>query len=122
MQNWSGCSSMSIGDITALKDTRDDDVYTVAKLGDGKCWMIENLRLDNVPELSSTNTHNPSLPLTNIYDIPTYSNHLSPTSSVAYNSSTAPEGWCTGYLANCSDQSRLRTDNTVSYISNLSSI
>ena len=45
LQNWSGCSSMSIGDVTALTDTRDNDTYAVAKLADGKCWMIENLRL-----------------------------------------------------------------------------
>ena len=56
MQNWSGCSSMSIGDVTALKDTRDDDVYAVAKLADGKCWMIENLRLDNTAAHNSDGT------------------------------------------------------------------
>ena len=47
MQNWSGCSNMNIGDVTALEDIRDNDVYAVAKLDDGNCWMIENLRLDN---------------------------------------------------------------------------
>ena len=45
IQNWSGCSSMSIGGVTALTDTRDNDTYAVAKLADGNCWMIENLRL-----------------------------------------------------------------------------
>ena len=47
MQDWQGCSSMSIGDVTARKDTRDNNVYAIAKLADGACWMIENLRLDN---------------------------------------------------------------------------
>ena len=46
MQSWSGCSSMSTGGVTALKDTRDNQVYAVAKLADGNCWMIENLRLN----------------------------------------------------------------------------
>ena len=46
LQNWTGCSSMNIGDVTALTDQRDNDTYAVAKLADGKCWMIENLRLD----------------------------------------------------------------------------
>ncbi|MBR0431091.1 InlB B-repeat-containing protein, partial [Candidatus Saccharibacteria bacterium] len=46
IQNWTGCSSMTTGQVTALKDTRDNDVYAVAKLADGNCWMIENLRLD----------------------------------------------------------------------------
>ena len=46
MQSWSGCSSLSIGDVTALTDSRDSNVYTVGKLADGNCWMMENLRLD----------------------------------------------------------------------------
>ncbi len=46
LQGWQGCSNMSTGDITALKDTRDDNVYAVGKLADGNCWMIENLRLN----------------------------------------------------------------------------
>ena len=28
-----------------LRDTRDNNTYTVAKLKDGKCWMTQNLRL-----------------------------------------------------------------------------
>ena len=47
IQNWSGCSSMDIGDVTARTDQRDNNTYAIAKLADGKCWMIENLRLDN---------------------------------------------------------------------------
>ena len=47
MQTWTGCSSMNSGDVTALKDQRDNNVYTVGKLADGNCWMMENLRLDN---------------------------------------------------------------------------
>ena len=46
LQGWTGCASLASGAVTALKDTRDNDVYAVAKLADGKCWMIENLRLD----------------------------------------------------------------------------
>ena len=49
MQNWTcpNDTNMPIGTVTALKDTRDNNVYAIAKLADGKCWMIENLRLDN---------------------------------------------------------------------------
>ncbi len=121
LQNWNGCSSMSIGDVTALTDNRDNDTYAVAKLADNKCWMIENLRLDDSAELSSANTHNPSLPLTNVYDSSTTSNHLSPTSSLTYNPTTAPEGWCNTDSHACDDQSRLRTDNTKLFINNTSS-
>ena len=54
LQGWAGCSSMSAGDVTALKDTRDDQVYAVAKLADGNCWMIENLRLDSTNSTDSS--------------------------------------------------------------------
>ncbi|MBR3246309.1 hypothetical protein IKF87_00280, partial [Candidatus Saccharibacteria bacterium] len=121
LQNWDGCSSMSTGEVTALTDNRDNDTYAVAKLADNKCWMIENLRLDDGVDLSSTNTHSPSLPLTNIYDSSTTSNHLSPTSPLAYDATTAPEGWCTTASAACDDQSRLRTDNTTLFTDNTSS-
>lgn len=40
------CAAMGSGGVIALKDTRDNNVYAVSKLEDGKCWMIENLRLD----------------------------------------------------------------------------
>ncbi len=55
-QGWTGCSSLTtapadgsratLASMTALKDTRDNNVYTVARLADGKCWMVENLRLN----------------------------------------------------------------------------
>ena len=121
LQNWTGCSSLSQGEVTALKDTRDNDVYAVAKLADGHCWMIENLRLDDSATLSAANTHNPSLPLTNVYDTGTTSNHLSPTSSIAYDATTAPEGWCRDSTTACIDQSRIRTDNTTLFGNNTSS-
>ena len=58
MQNWTcpNNTNMPIGTVTALKDTRDNDVYAVAKLADGKCWMIENLRLDNTASHNSDGT------------------------------------------------------------------
>ncbi len=127
IQNWNGCSSLTQGSTTALTDERDGNTYAVAKLADGKCWTIENLRLadkdssNNDIELSSTNTHNLSLPLTNIYDSSTTSNHLSPTSPLAYDATTAPEGWCTTNSSTCDDQSRLRTDNTTLFTNNTSS-
>ncbi|MDO4747152.1 MAG: InlB B-repeat-containing protein [Candidatus Saccharibacteria bacterium] len=47
LQNWSGCSSLPQGSVTALTDQRDNNTYAIAKLADGNCWMIENLRLEN---------------------------------------------------------------------------
>ena len=57
------CSFVSnTGAITAtqLVDTRDNNLYWVAKLDDGKCWMTSNLDLDiggqNTTALNSNNT------------------------------------------------------------------
>lgn len=118
LQDWQGCSTLtptvydsttntlSVGKntITALTDSRDGNIYTVAHLADGNCWMTENLRLDSKSELSSANTHNPSLPITNDYAEQTTSNKLSASSS----------NWCTdNYDLACYDQSKLNTDNIV---------
>lgn len=47
LQGWTGCSSLASGAVTALTDQRDGETYAVAKLADGNCWMIENMRLEN---------------------------------------------------------------------------
>ena len=123
LQNWNGCSSLNQGDVTALKDSRDNNVYAVAKLADNKCWMIENLRLDDSVELTSANTHNPSLPLTNSWwyssandsDTKPTSNHLSATTD------PTATAWCTTDSSNCDDQSMLATNNTTLFTNNTSS-
>ena len=61
LQNWSGCSSLSINDVTALTDTRDNQTYAVAKLADGKCWTIENYRLHpGTANITTSNTNSPT--------------------------------------------------------------
>lgn len=116
IQNWNGCSSLAQGATTALTDERDGNVYAVAKLADNKCWTIENLRLDDSAELSSTNTHNPSLPITNVYDAtnPTTSNHLSATTDPTITA------WCQNTNSACIDQSMLATNNTTLFANNTS--
>ena len=47
-------TTMSIGSVTALTDQRDNETYAVAKLADGNCWMIENLRLESTNVDNST--------------------------------------------------------------------
>ena len=39
-------SSLCTAEPTLVSDTRDGNLYTVAKLADGNCWMLDNLRLD----------------------------------------------------------------------------
>ena len=129
IQNWDGCDSLVQGSTTALIDERDGNTYAVAKLADGKCWTIENLRLadkdssNNDIELSSTNTHNPSLPFTNSWwynsandsDTKPTSNHLSATTD------PTATAWCTTDSSNCDDQSMLATNNTTLFTNNTSS-
>ena len=123
LQNWNECSSLASGATTALTDERDNNAYAVAKLADGKCWMIENLRLadkdssNNDINLDSTNTHNPSLPITNVYDAanPTTSNHLSATTD------PTTTAWCQANSSACDDQSMLTTNNTTLFTSNTAS-
>lgn len=55
MQNFgSYCSSMTEGQTIKLTDSRDNNSYTVAKLKDGKCWMIDNLKLGSGLSTGST--------------------------------------------------------------------
>ena len=127
LQNWSGCSSLAQGAVTALTDSRDGNTYAVAKLADGKCWMIENLRLadkdsnNNDINLSSSNTNNPSLPLNNSWyyynrrDTLITSDHLSPTTNPSVTT------WCQTASSDCDNQSMLATNNSTLFINNTSS-
>ena len=69
LQNWAGCSSLTpvsynsttgaltatLNSVTALTDSRDGNTYAVARLADGECWMVENLRLDAEGSRGATN-------------------------------------------------------------------
>lgn len=98
LQNWRGCDAMSKGDVTALTDTRDGSTYAVAKYEDGKCWMMENLRLD----LSDTNV--------------TISNQNTnkPTSSFVTTANAHPassDNFCTGTGSSCINRVLHNTNN-----------
>ena len=111
LQSWTGCSTMNTGAVTALTDQRDNNTYAVAKLADGNCWMIENLRLadkttDNTPiAISSTNTNSPISTFTQL------GASVDPTSTA----------WCTTNSAACDDQSMLFSGNTTNSVANMSS-
>ncbi len=40
-------TTKTLDSVSALTDQRDNETYAIAKLADGNCWMIENLRLEN---------------------------------------------------------------------------
>lgn len=120
LQNWDGCSSMSTGEVTALTDNRDNDTYAVAKLADNKCWMIENLRLDDGVDLSSTNTHNPSLPLNNSWYYKNQQGTLSTSNHLSAPTDLAINAWCNAISSDCYNQSMLATNNTTLFVNNSS--
>ncbi len=63
MQNWTGCNDLSTNETIALTDSRDGQIYTVARLHNDQCWMTANLRLNlatHGDQVNSTNTNNPT--------------------------------------------------------------
>ena len=46
----------NLSSVSALTDQRDNQTYAIAKLADGNCWMIENLRLESTAEHNSDGT------------------------------------------------------------------
>ncbi len=41
------CTNTPVDTVVTLKDTRDNNTYTVKKLKDGRCWMTDSLRIEN---------------------------------------------------------------------------
>ena len=63
MQNWTGCADLGMEETITMKDDRDypNNLYTVAKLKDGKCWMTQNLMVGkNSPMTLTSNDSNTS--------------------------------------------------------------
>ena len=56
----SAVDSQELGVVGQVIDSRDNEVYYVAKLADCKCWMLDNLRLDlgNSTVLNNTTESN----------------------------------------------------------------
>ena len=50
------CNAVAIGQTATLRDTRDNTNYTVGKMADGRCWMLDNLALGRV-QLTSSDTN-----------------------------------------------------------------
>ena len=49
-------STLPTGQVYTVKDSRDNQDYKVARLADGKCWMVENLNLAGGTALSADDT------------------------------------------------------------------
>ena len=95
------CSNMSSGASKNLTDTRDNNVYTIKKLADGKCWMTQNLRLVNktITSADSNTTSNFTIPASSISGFNAYNTnnayYRDNTHGSYYTFYTATAGWGT---------------------------
>ncbi len=101
----------NLSSVSAFTDSRDNNTYAVAKLVDGKCWMIENLRLNNSATLTITNTNKPLNNGTNVTLKHSYSDTETHNTLSASQDPTTT-AWCITNAASCDDQSMLFTGNT----------
>ena len=90
MQSWAeeglfNCAKLSENQIITLLDTRDGNEYAIKKLKDGKCWMVQNLRLQNY-KLTAADSD-----VTSDFDL---------TTGVVYSRSS---GWCSEISQSCQD-------------------
>ena len=100
IQGWNGCGDLSVGEVIALTDSRDNNTYAIAKYGDNQCWMMENLRLDlsrSGLEISGLNTNTPTSNFASFIN----NNHPASTNS-----------FCDTNSASCMDQVLHNTNNT----------
>ena len=54
------CTNTTAGVSKSLTDSRDSISYTIKKMADGKCWMVNNLRFSGTGTLSSSTSNVPS--------------------------------------------------------------
>ncbi len=52
------CENVAVGQETHLVDSRDNAIYAVGKLADGRCWLLDNLALDLTDSSVQTNLTN----------------------------------------------------------------
>ncbi len=101
LQGWMGCNNLDTAtydsttgaldltknSVTALTDQRDNDTYAIARLADGQCWMIENLRLENTAAYNSDGALAQGYGTSATYG--NFSGLANPESSWEYNSTVA---------------------------------
>jgi len=93
MQDATGeiCNSIFLGATETLIDSRDNNTYMVGRLKDGKCWLLDNLRLNPTIQtvaqgLNSTNTNASNEAIYNLI----------------YHSSEHADGWTSVPISNVS--------------------
>lgn len=107
MANWLGCYRMNIGDVTYLGDRRDHSGYAIAKLADGNCWMIENLRLTNIYGMLYEDDE------TNLPDGGSF--------QLAGSQNPNETAWCNESSSGCTEQSMVYAGNVNNIVADMTS-
>lgn len=110
--NASACNDMNIGEVIALRDVRDDNVYTVGKLSNNNCWMLENLRLDpSTADINNNNTNSPTQDFMDLLPDAASANTLCNTDdsacvdAIRYNSNAINRSYGASYASNARNSS-----------------
>ena len=80
------CSNMPTNTSLNLYDKRDDVVYLIGKLADGKCWMLDNLALGSTTLKESISSTNTNIPTNHTFSLPSASSPWNTDSADAYTS------------------------------------
>ena len=76
----SDTSDINTIEIGELIDKRDNEIYTVGKLIDGKCWMLENLRLGENEVTTNLTAENTNMNPNKTFVLPEIDTDNNPTS------------------------------------------
>lgn len=105
--NWGICQNTTVNDQKNLTDSRDSASYTVKKLPDNRCWMLNNLRIIGQRTLTSS-------------DSDVISNYSLPASALANNSYSITHAYIyqsTGYytweVATAGSGQNAKTDGAI---------
>ena len=93
-----GCpSTLTTGTAYELTDPRDGSVYKVARLADGNCWMLDNLRLGSTSKITlyPSNTNLPDSVTS--WDLPASSSSGFNSYTTAMINTTSKDNTTTGY-------------------------
>lgn len=98
------CGASMVGDSNTLKDTRDNTMYSVAKLSDGNCWMTQNIGITGktLTSADSDVTSNYYVSNTGGWSSNTATNTTADVVNLSSSGDGAAYSWCAVTAGTCS--------------------
>ena len=113
------CTAVAEGQVGQVIDTRDETVYHIGKLADGRCWLLDNLALDLASStvlngMNESNTHASNTTLNYLKGTTTRDPSTDPDGQYA---TAGVSNWTSSYsysvpLVNLTDKDVVPTDAT----------